>query len=190
LRSGFLPSLRNGEWRAEIELELASVLEDMGEPGGTVALLESAIPQLGSEFNLNEVKIQLAENYVQLGRFYPALLIFSNQAASLIPGQRRAEMLLKTAKCYEGLRNYEDAIQCLIEILTFVREYGDADDDWLAKKRIVSDPGFYEQIYAALTRCYEAKGDFIRAKEAFKKEKEYYAKNLARNQSKRPTRNH
>ena len=78
-------------------------------------------------------------------------------------------MLLKTAKCYEGLRNYEDAIQCLIEILTFVREYGDADDDWLAKKRTVSDPGFYEQIYAALTRCYEAKSTSFEQKRRSKK---------------------
>lgn len=74
------------------------------------------------------------------------------------------------------------AVECLIGILAFVREVGSPEDNCITRRTVIYDPRFYGDIYAALTRNYEAIGDLFRAKETFKKEKQYYAKAVAGNE--------
>ena len=173
-RNGFDPERRlDWEWR------LSGVLIGCAKYTEGFALIERVLPQLGSYYNIAAIERALADDYLKAGRFESALELSLHRAESALPGRAKAEMLRKASRCYEELHEHDRAIECLIEVLTFVREAGSPDDGWIEQKTIISDPRFYEDIYAALTRNYEAKGDLVRAKETFKKEKEYCAKGVA-----------
>lgn len=167
------------EQRLDWEWRLSEVLIDSGKYDEGFPLVERVLPQLGSDYDVESIERSLADDYLKAGRFESALKIFLHRAENSWPGDHKAGMLRKVSRCYEGLHLHEKAIECLIEILTFVRETGNPGEDWVQKKTVISDPRFYEEIYAALTRNYEAKGDLLRAREAFKKEKEYYASAVA-----------
>jgi tetratricopeptide (TPR) repeat protein len=162
------------ERRLDWEWRLSGVLIDSGKYDEGFPLIERVLPQLGSRYDAENIERSLADDYLKAGRFKPALETYLHRAPQFLPGKSKAEMLRKAARCYEGLKQYDKAIECLVEILTFIREGGSQDDDWIAKKTVIFDPRFYEEIYAALTRNYEAKGDLFRAKETFKKEKEVH----------------
>lgn len=162
------------EERLDLEWQLSGLLIKMGNVAEGFSIIERILPQLGSSYDTEGIERDLADDYLKAGRFDSALKIFLHRAEHFLPGAEKAEMLRKAARCYHGQHHYDKAINCLIEILTFVRETGAPEDDFLAMKTVITDPRFYEDLYAALGQNYEAKGDVLRAREAFKKEKEYH----------------
>lgn len=168
--------------RLELELSLAQLLLEKGDAAEGLSLMEQVLPRLGSDQNVLELQLSLADHYLNAGRFESALKIFLQRAGNSIPCARRAELLRKASRCYHGLRQYDKAIGSLIEILTFVRETGPTDDP-LAQSAIITDPHFYEDVYSALAQNYEAKGDLSCARGALKKEAKYHCKGCAIPQS-------
>jgi tetratricopeptide (TPR) repeat protein len=61
------------ELQANLELELSSLLRPSE---ASVALVEKALPRLGSEWNRKEVEDGLADDYLGLGRFEDALRLY------------------------------------------------------------------------------------------------------------------
>lgn len=138
-----------------------------------ISLLEKALPCLGSGWDYAEVERKLADAYLMAKRFEPALKIYLDHSASYAPGLTKAQVLKKASQCYETLGAYDRAIDCLVEILTFICEAAPPDASWLQRHCVISDRRFFREIYEALARCYGAAGDSVRAEAASGKAEEY-----------------
>jgi tetratricopeptide (TPR) repeat protein len=110
------------EWRANIELELSSVLEDEGKLEESVALVEKALPRLAG-WGYWEIENNLADNYLRLGRVHDALkLVEAGLQIPKIPippdwsrqgiAKELADDYLRLGRFHDALKILEAAGQC------------------------------------------------------------------------------
>jgi tetratricopeptide (TPR) repeat protein len=159
--------------REDIQMELSGVLRKKGELADSVALVEAALPRLGSNWCREDIESELADDYLELGRFEDALKIYLNwlnhtNHSVALTGDDSASHSARDLRIFEivkkGLLELLDAV----ELTQLMQE----DDGDLFANRI--NPSFYGKIYLALARCYEEKGEAKEAKIAHDKAMEYF----------------
>jgi tetratricopeptide (TPR) repeat protein len=131
---------------ANVRYSLSRVLIDSEQYDEGISLLESILPVLPSCWDYHEVEHELAEAYFKAGRFDSALKIYIEHSEGCHQSLSKAQTLIRVSRCYEAIGDYTSAIDCLLEILTFVCEDPPLDASWIQRGCVISDPIFFPRF--------------------------------------------